>query len=825
MPGTTVFVGTEASLDAALTTLGTASPGGVTIDLTGNITLTADLPIVAPAAGVSLLVSGATFTIDGGGLHHGFVVADGSVDIQDLTLAHMTAQGAAGAAGGGGGGLGAGGALFVEAGATVGLGGVGFLGNSAIGGAGGAGAAAASGRASAAGGVGGPGPLGASGGTLGAGGTVGGGFGTAGGPGQPGGLGGGFGAGGGGGGSGAPGNHGSFGTHTGGPGGKGGGGGAGGAGGFGGGGGGGGGGGYGGQGGGTLFPPYIYGANGAPGAGGAGGASGYGAGLGAVGVAGSYPSNGGGGGGGGGLGAGGAVFIQQGGAVLFGAGSVSGGVVQGGSVGAGGTAGAALGVGLFIQGDNTVTFDPAAGQTLTLSDPIADQNGNGGAGAVLVTGGGTVALAAASTFTGGTTITGGAVLALQTGTPGAGSISFAGAGTLVVPVSHPIGNTILGFAAGDTFDVAGITGGGTLYDSGANRLIVAGGGLSETLQLGGHLYQASGFSVAAVGSHTLVTYVACFAAGTRIATPAGERPVECLRAGDRVVSHFGGSAPVVWVGHRTLDPRRHPRPHEVQPVRVRAGAFAERVPARDLLLSPDHAVYVNEVLIPIRHLLNGATVFQEERDAVSYFHVELPTHDVVLADGLPAESYLDTGNRCAFANGGGAVLMHPDFALSVWQTEACAPLVVAGEKLAAAKARLLARAGQLRHAVTADPELRLLVDGHAAAARVVDGTHRFALPPGALTGRLQSRTFTPAHMLAPSADHRRLGAAVAALALDGRALDLASLGAGWHAPEPGLRWTDGSGAIALDGARELAVRLALTGRYWQAPREMIRGVA
>ncbi len=109
---------------------------------------------------------------------------------------------------------------------------------------------------------------------------------------------------------------------------------------------------------------------------------------------------------------------------------------------------------------------------------------------------------------------------------------------------------------------------------------------------------------------------------------------------------------VVWIGQRALDCVRHAKPELVWPVRVAAGAFGEALPRRDLWLSPDHAVFVEDVLIPVRYLVNGATVRQERVERVHYFHIELESHDILLAEGLTAESYLDTGNRGAFSNGG-----------------------------------------------------------------------------------------------------------------------------------------------------------------------------
>ncbi len=116
---------------------------------------------------------------------------------------------------------------------------------------------------------------------------------------------------------------------------------------------------------------------------------------------------------------------------------------------------------------------------------------------------------------------------------------------------------------------------------------------------------------------------------------------------------------------------------------------------RDLRLSPDHAVFVDGAPVPVRYLLNGATIVQEPSQSVSYFHLERDAHDVLLAEGLACESYLDTGNRSAFANGGTTAQMHPDFARGVWATQACAPPVQGGAALETTRSWLLRRAGQL----------------------------------------------------------------------------------------------------------------------------------
>jgi Hint domain len=187
----------------------------------------------------------------------------------------------------------------------------------------------------------------------------------------------------------------------------------------------------------------------------------------------------------------------------------------------------------------------------------------------------------------------------------------------------------------------------------------------------------------------------CYLAGTRIATPNGEVAVELLSAGDLALTDNGTLRPIVWIGRRMLVCAQHPRPRQVWPVRIQAGAFGRGRPRRDLYLSPDHAVYLQGALIPAKHLVNGSTVRHVPFERVTYYHVELDQHDVLLAEGLPAESYLDTGDRANFHNGGGPVRLHPDFSRRVWEAKGCAPLVVTGPILAAARAQLLRSAAKL----------------------------------------------------------------------------------------------------------------------------------
>jgi hypothetical protein len=219
---------------------------------------------------------------------------------------------------------------------------------------------------------------------------------------------------------------------------------------------------------------------------------------------------------------------------------------------------------------------------------------------------------------------------------------------------------------------------GSVASSAIGSIVALGGDLGEVSVT---LDVTTNASFAGYGEEfVLAATAACFATGTRVATPGGLVAVERLRPGDSVVTASGRIAPVRWIGFRRVDLRRHPRPLDVMPVVVSAGAFGPFTPSGDLVLSPDHAVFVDGRLIPIRYLINNVSVVQQTREAVTYWHVELDRHDVILAEGMPCESYLDTGNRAAFANAPGAVAMIPDFAgadfaRAVWAAGGCAPIV------------------------------------------------------------------------------------------------------------------------------------------------------
>ena len=261
--------------------------------------------------------------------------------------------------------------------------------------------------------------------------------------------------------------------------------------------------------------------------------------------------------------------------------------------------------------------------------------------------------------------------------------------SLILGPNAALTGPISGYGAGDTISILGDSVASATYDSNTGQLILTGSlGSSFTLSFNGS-YTQDDFTVQNGSVETM-----CFMAGTRIATPRGDIPVEHLAIGETVRGQFSSVAPIDWIGYRHIDCRRHPCLQKLWPVRVVAGAFADGLPYRDLWLSPDHAVFVDGVLIPIKYLINDSTIRQEQRDEITYYHIELRTHDVLFAEGLPVESYLDTGNRDNFDNGGVTVQLHPNFSACTWEAEGCAPLVVTGPILESVRVRLLQRAGE-----------------------------------------------------------------------------------------------------------------------------------
>jgi hypothetical protein len=345
---------------------------------------------------------------------------------------------------------------------------------------------------------------------------------------------------------------------------------------------------------------------------------------------------------------------------------------------------------------------------------------------------------------------------------------------------------------------------------------------SPTLTAGSHTVWITSFAGVALQMPFTYSfdYVTCFVRGTRIATPAGEVAVEDLAVGDPILTVSAGVKPIKWIGNRQLNVKSYRTPELAAPVRIRQGAFAENVPHRDLLVSPDHAILIDGLLICVRQLINTTTIRQElDCASVEYFHIELDAHAVLLAEGLPAESYLDTGNRGFFANAREALVLRPNLTgkatHATRMTASCAPLASDEVTVQPVWQRLAERAAALGQPApipdtTVDPGLRFVVnDQSLAPVHSERGRFIFALPNGATEGRLVSRAGRPTDVRPWLEDRRSLGLYVERILLrtstDTKdiAVDDPSLAEGWWDVERQgssiRRWTNGNAVVPLPG--------------------------
>jgi len=146
----------------------------------------------------------------------------------------------------------------------------------------------------------------------------------------------------------------------------------------------------------------------------------------------------------------------------------------------------------------------------------------------------------------------------------------------------------------------------------------------------------------------------CFLRGTAIMTVAGEVRIEDLRIGDLVETVAGAARAVKWIGRQTFRKNGSSWPESVVPIRIARHALDRQTPHRDLYLSANHALFIDGVFIRVKELVNGRSIapaLPSGLETIEYFNIVLDTHEAVLAEGAPAETYLlGTDNYESFTN-------------------------------------------------------------------------------------------------------------------------------------------------------------------------------
>ncbi|MCE0744466.1 Hint domain-containing protein [Acetobacter sicerae] len=250
---------------------------------------------------------------------------------------------------------------------------------------------------------------------------------------------------------------------------------------------------------------------------------------------------------------------------------------------------------------------------------------------------------------------------------------------------------------GGTIDITDLTGSGTpdYTFSGDNRLTITRDGVSETILFDG-VYDPTKLLVTTdTDGSTLIDYgtpAPCYCPGTLIATAEGETPVEALEIGDLVRTASGALRPIRWIGRRAYDgvfARGNP---DLIPVTFEKGSLGHNLPKRALTVSPLHAMFVEGYLIPAHCLVNGGSIhYGSIGERVEYIHVELESHDLLLVEGAPSESFVDDGSRGMFHNAGTFAELYPE--AETVEAVYCAPRLEDGTMLEHIRDRLSAHTG------------------------------------------------------------------------------------------------------------------------------------
>jgi autotransporter passenger strand-loop-strand repeat protein len=353
--------------------------------------------------------------------------------------------------------------------------------------------------------------------------------------------------------------------------------------------------------------------------------------------------------------------VTNGGTLVVSGGTESGGVISSGGteiISSGGTAtgttvinggtqvvtnGATV-TGAFIEQDSTqIISSGGVAIDTTIGDPSVQTIAFGGSAFdTTLTAGGELDIFGSVTAT---TVDAGGVEIVFSGGTAAGNLINSG-GTLVLDGGTATDTTLIagGTIINDTLAfVSGMT--GTISDG---ELVVNGGSVAFTLQLDGD-YSTDTVHVSAASDGS-VEVTLCFYPGTNIATPQGNTVVEALRPSDLVLT-ANGPLPVRWVGQSHIATQFADKQRSL-PIRITQGALGNGLPVRDLLLSPDHAVFIGGILVQASALVNDATIFREYDVPAqfTYYHVELATHELLVAEGVQAESFVDNVDRMHFHN-------------------------------------------------------------------------------------------------------------------------------------------------------------------------------
>jgi hypothetical protein len=175
-------------------------------------------------------------------------------------------------------------------------------------------------------------------------------------------------------------------------------------------------------------------------------------------------------------------------------------------------------------------------------------------------------------------------------------------------------------------------------------------------QIFGNHFPTSGFFPPNLSDFTLspgAAFPVCFHEGSGIATAEGQVAVERLTIGDAVLTSEGDAVVVKWIGRQTVSTRFGPA-ERLMPVRFSASSLGDGLPTTDLTVTADHGMLVDGVICHAGALVNGTTITQvpldEMGETYTVYHIETENHEIILANGAPAETFIDNVSRRVFDN-------------------------------------------------------------------------------------------------------------------------------------------------------------------------------
>ncbi|AFW01809.1 hypothetical protein BAR24_14725 [Gluconobacter oxydans] len=515
-------------------------------------------------------------------------------------------------------------------------------------------------------------------------------------------------------------------------------------------------------------------------------------------------------------------------------------VASGGNIRAAGTVTSAI---VQSGGTANIISGGKATSTTVQSSGILNVASGGTLGTTTVSNGGVVSAVSGSTISGVVTLVNGATATIPSTAGGTVDLSGTNANLIITGSGSPT-TVISGFtgtAAGDTdgitlanvktANVSSVT-----YPDANHVTLTLKDGSAVTLNIIG--VQSLGYALESDNNGNLV-YAVCFLEDTQITVPGGLKSIQDITVGDEVVISRNGVAvtdTITWVGKAHWNVRtRLPDDQAGYPVRIRKDAISEGVPFKDLLVTAEHCLFLDGYFVPARMLVNGRSIFYDKTiTSYNYYHIETSEHSIVSADGLLTESYLDTGNRRNFSQGGKVVQLAAR--TKSWDTDAAAPLTVAQSIVEPIHQNIAARAEAFGYEIstervllTDDADIHLRTNtGHVIKpVRKTGNTLLFMITGQIESVRILSNASRPCDVVGPFVDDRRtLGVLVGNVTLyDSQGtiplvthLEDSAL-PGWNNLEAApMRWTSGDASLPLyrrdpNALGMLAIQIHAAGPY------------